>query len=30
MYSRKSWIKLPFHREDVARERVGDVLTLVR
>ncbi|TAG47447.1 MAG: acylase [Betaproteobacteria bacterium] len=30
MYSKKSWIKLPFHRDDVVRERVGEVLTLVR
>ncbi len=30
LYSRKEWIKLPFHRDDVARERIGEVLTLVR
>lgn len=30
LYSRKVWPVLPFHAEDVARERVGDVLRLVR
>ena len=27
-FSRKEWIALPFHRADVTRERVGEVLTL--
>jgi acyl-homoserine-lactone acylase len=28
LYARKEWLALPFHAEDVARERVGDVLHL--
>jgi acyl-homoserine-lactone acylase len=28
LYARKEWLALPFHTEDVARERVGDVLHL--
>jgi acyl-homoserine-lactone acylase len=30
LYSRKEWPRLPFHPDDVARERVGPVLRLVR
>ena len=30
LYSSKTWPSLPFHAEDVARERVGPVLRLVR
>jgi acyl-homoserine-lactone acylase len=30
LFSRKQWPTLPFHPEDVARERVGEVLRLVR
>jgi acyl-homoserine-lactone acylase len=30
LYSRKAWPALPFHAEDVARERVGAVLELRR
>jgi acyl-homoserine-lactone acylase len=30
LYSAKRWPTLPFHAEDVARERVGEVLRLVR
>lgn len=30
LYSRKAWPVLPFHAEDVARERVGPVLELRR
>jgi len=30
LYSSKTWPSLPFHPEDVARERVGPVLRLVR
>jgi acyl-homoserine-lactone acylase len=29
LFSRKAWPRLPFHAEDVARERVGPVLRLV-
>ncbi|MCW5631851.1 MAG: penicillin acylase family protein [Rubrivivax sp.] len=29
LYSRKAWPRLPFHPDDVARERVGPVLRLV-
>jgi acyl-homoserine-lactone acylase len=28
LYSRKEWPRLPFHADDVARERVGEVLRL--
>ncbi len=28
LYARKTWPRLPFHAEDVARERVGAVLRL--
>jgi acyl-homoserine-lactone acylase len=28
LYSTKEWPALPFHAEDIARERVGDVLSL--
>ena len=28
LYAGKRWMKLPFHAEDVARERVGEVLRL--
>lgn len=28
LYARKEWLALPFHADDVARERVGDVLHL--
>ena len=30
LYSRKEWPVLPFHAEDVAKARVGDVLRLTR
>jgi len=30
LFSAKQWPTLPFHAEDVARERVGEVLRLVR
>ncbi|GAA4421132.1 penicillin acylase family protein [Acidovorax lacteus] len=30
LFSRKQWPTLPFHAEDVARERIGQPLTLVR
>jgi acyl-homoserine-lactone acylase len=30
LYSKKQWNALPFHAEDVARGRVGDVLKLTR
>jgi acyl-homoserine-lactone acylase len=30
LFSRKQWPMLPFHAEDVARERVGEVLRLTR
>ncbi|MBL8341409.1 MAG: penicillin acylase family protein [Rubrivivax sp.] len=30
LYARKSWPRLPFHPEEVARERVGPVLRLER
>ena len=30
LYAAKQWPTLPFHAEDVARERVGEVLRLVR
>jgi acyl-homoserine-lactone acylase len=30
LYSAKRWPTLPFHPEDVARERVGEVLRLTR
>lgn len=30
LFSRKQWPRLPFHPEDVARERVGEVLSLTR
>ena len=30
LYARKVWPTLPFHAEDVARQRVGEVLRLVR
>jgi acyl-homoserine-lactone acylase len=30
LYSRKVWPALPFHPEDIARERVGEVLRLTR
>ena len=30
LFSRKEWPALPFHAEDVARARVGEVLTLTR
>ena len=30
LFSAKLWPRLPFHREDVARERVGGVLKLTR
>lgn len=30
LYSRKSWPRLPFHADEVARERVGPVLRLER
>jgi acyl-homoserine-lactone acylase len=30
LYSRKNWAKLPFHADDVVRERVGATLTLTR
>ncbi|HRD97212.1 MAG TPA: penicillin acylase family protein, partial [Rubrivivax sp.] len=30
LYSAKQWPTLPFHAEDVARQRVGDVLRLTR
>jgi acyl-homoserine-lactone acylase len=29
-YAAKRWVELPFHAEDVARQRVGPVLTLTR
>jgi acyl-homoserine-lactone acylase len=28
LYSEKQWLRLPFHAEDVARERLGEVLRL--
>ncbi len=30
LFSRKAWPALPFHAEDVARARVGEVVTLTR
>jgi acyl-homoserine-lactone acylase len=30
LYAAKQWPRLPFHAEDVARERVGEVLRLTR
>ncbi|MBL0149749.1 MAG: penicillin acylase family protein [Ideonella sp.] len=30
LYSRKEWPVLPFHADDVARARIGEVLTLTR
>jgi acyl-homoserine-lactone acylase len=30
LFSQKTWPSLPFHAEDVARERIGPVLRLVR
>ncbi|MGZ5266013.1 MAG: penicillin acylase family protein, partial [Caldimonas sp.] len=30
LFSRKEWPALPFHPDDVARARVGEVLTLTR
>ena len=30
LFSAKQWPRLPFHAEDVARERVGEVLRLTR
>jgi len=29
LYAEKRWMRLPFHAEDVARERVGEVLRLL-
>jgi hypothetical protein len=29
-FSAKRWQKLPFHAEDIARQRLGEPLTLVR
>lgn len=29
LYTDKQWMRLPFHAEDVARERVGEALRLV-
>jgi acyl-homoserine-lactone acylase len=30
LFSKKQWPVLPFHAEDVARERVGEILKLTR
>ena len=30
LFSRKEWPTLPFHAEDVAKARVGEVLRLTR